>query len=40
MVLMLRFFILGYGLVTQGITLILLGIFILAVNRILSRKEK
>jgi|GEM_PF-5656655 len=39
-VLMLRFFILGYGLVTQGITLILLGIFILAVNRILSRKEK
>ena len=40
LVLCIRFFILGYGLVAQGITLILLGVFILAINRVLARSKQ
>ena len=38
-VLMIRFFTLGYGLVAQGITLILLGIALLLINRLIRPAE-
>ena len=34
--LMIRFFTLGYGLVAQGITLILLGVALLLINRLIK----
>ncbi len=39
LVLMTKFFFNGYGLVPQGITLILLGVFVLTANKILSNKK-
>ena len=38
-VLMVRFFTLGYGLVSQGISLILLGIALLLINRLIGKKQ-
>lgn len=38
-ILMIRFFVLGYGLVSQGIALILLGFALLLINRFLRKKQ-